>query len=137
MRLERDRKSRDSLRFPWPRPHGTISPISSGIYELSWICWDKQDKGSPLPIVPYLQIKHWKSAVFDVAARFSKFLDHRDRGIGIACMYDNCGGTLQLLLLIKPLGYCIAGLVKIVVIIGLVVVRQQIMIQKDRIIGRG
>ena len=48
-------------------------------------------------------------------------------------MYDNCGGSLQFLLLIKPFGYRIAGFVKIVVIIGLVVVRQQIMIQKDRI----
>ena len=62
-------------------------------------------------------------------------MHHRDRSIGIACVDNDGRRFLQVGSVVKPLGDGVACSRKIVVLVAFVVVRQQVVVEKDRIKG--
>jgi hypothetical protein len=61
-------------------------------------------------------------------------LNHRDRRIGIARVDDYCRRTLQVRTFVQPLCYRIPGIRVVVVIVRFIVVRQEIVVKKDRVV---
>lgn len=88
---------------------------------------------SLVPVGLDLEVKHRERNVFGGSAGLSEFLYHMKAAVSISRVDDQCSGAVQLLVRCKPFGDRVTGSVKVVVLVGLVMMREEIVIKENHV----
>jgi hypothetical protein len=88
------------------------------------------------PVVFDSFFKHWEGNVVRITTGAPEFFDHAHGAVRVSGMNHDGRGGLQLRISCEPESDCVAGAF-VVVTVGVVVFRVQIMVEEDGIVGIG